>query len=853
MFGLGGKKSAPQAPARSTLEGFIDVASIEGRAAKLRSGGYVAMVEVEGEFVNMLEEDEQDQRIFGFGRILNGLPWPTQITVFVEPTNISGYIEQMEGVVAQEGILSAFAEAQMHLAEELAGDVLAEHTVVTVSGQSSDEVGKRAEQVLQALRRNDFHAEICTSDRLGEILMASYGQPQVALSSVLGGFNALIRRPLPKERESQKKTAHSGRGVDEVELSPVTEEVLGRNAPRLLDLLAPSALVEHPGHLDLGGMYAATLVAVAFPDQVANGWLEDVLHFSHGGVRRRVTMHIEPVAPAKAIGEISRKLLDLQTNIGWSQRRGMRPEVNVELGYEDAEMLRQEVARGQTRIFDLTLAVTLMSPDLKELQEAVVLLKQAAAGFSLVLRETWLEEQAAFRSTMPLNQPVVRRVRPVPTIPLATTFPFTAGELLHEKGELWGLNLSTGNAVIVDPRRYSPAHLLMVAQTRSGKSFVIKVLATQALFTPDEDVMVLDPSPAIDYERWTKRMGGVYARFAVGSDDRINPCEIMLPADMTKIDDDMVRPVTAKVAFLKALFGLMAYPKGDAPPEEMALVEKPLFDMYAECGMTDEWQSIVDDAALTVIPKAKRSPTLKDALRLLAATPGLEHLAVKLRPYVDGTLDMFAGETTVDMDGRLTVFNVYNLVQGQQEYLQAVAYAMISEFVRWRLAKARRRALVVVDEGHVMFRREDTALFISRLYRMAGKQGGRVALATQGITDLLGDPKTGMKAPGESEARSVLTNTGITILLRNDKVPDLDLLQNTYGLTDAEKKLLRSAQPGHGIVIAGNDRALVRILATDALYPFITTRPEEVEAFREQGLFDEARPIEAPGEQSAAL
>ena len=836
MLGLGTKKGVQQAPARSTLEAFIDVASIEGRTAKLRSGEHIAMVEVEGEFVNMLEEDEQDQRIFGFGRILNGLPWPTQITVFVEPTEISGYIAQMEEIAAQGDALSSFAEAQMHLAQELAGDVLAEHTVITVSGQSSEEAAKRADQVLQALKRNDFHAQVCSSDRLGQVLMACYGQSQVALSTVMGGFNAVIRRPLPKE---QRKAARSARGVDEVEMAPVTEEVLGKNAPRLIDLLAPSALTEHPGYLDLGGMYATTLVAVAFPDQVANGWLEDVLHFTHGRVRRRIAIQVEPVAPAKAIGEISRKLMDLQTNVGWAARRGMRTDVNVELGLEDAEMLRQEVARGQTRIFDVTLSVTLMSPDLKELQEAATLLKQAAAGFSLVLRETWLEEQAAFRSTMPLNQPIVRRVRPIPTVPLATTFPFTAGELLHENGELWGINLSTGNAIIIDPKRYSPAHLLLVAQTRSGKSFVVKVLSTQALFSQDEDVMVLDPSPAIDYERWTRRMGGVYARFAVGSGDRINPCEIMLPVDLSKVDDDMMRPVTAKVAYLKALFGLMAYPKGDAPAEEMALAEKPLYAMYEECGMTDDWTSIVDHEALSALPQAKRSPTLHDALRLLRATPGLEGLVVKLRPFVEGTLDMFAGETTVDMGNRLTVFNVNNLVQGQQgQHLQAVAYAMISEFIRWRLAMARRRAMVVVDEGHVMFQREDTALFVAQLYRMAAKQGGRVALATQGITDLVGDPKTGMASPGESHARTVLTNTGITFLLRNDKLPDLELLKGTYGLTDAEIKLLRSAQPGHGIVIAGNDRAFVQVLATDALYPYITTRPEEVEAFRAQGLFE---------------
>jgi len=855
MFGMGkSQQKAAATVSRAALDSLVDVAGIEGSVIKRKDGMYAALVEVEGEFFNMLSLEEQDARLEAYARVLNGLPekWTLQATLFVEPTDIAGYLQQMDNVRTNEGdtALGRLVEAQKQMAEDLASHVLAESTVLTLTGASRQEAEGNAKRLLQLLTANGFKAKLCEPERIGTILQVCYGQAPVSLPEVMGGVNAFLRRgadtkkqehfTAPNLADVKKRVRKFGRkkGEIHVNVAPEEKDVLSPNAVALADVISPPAMVEHAGHIELGGSFSASMAVVAYPERATNGWLERLLHFSHGSVRRRVTFYVEPISSAKAVAEIQRKLIDLDSNTRWQAKRGLRADIQTEVGQEDAEVLRYELGRGTQRMFDVTMTITLTADSAEELREAVTLFKQDAAGYSLLLRETWLEEVLAFRTTMPIGNAILRRVRPIPTLPLSTTFPFTSGELLHERGELWGQNLSTGNAVIIDPMRYSPAHLLIVAKTRSGKSFVMKVLATQALFSPDQDVMVLDPSPAIDYKRWTQLLGGTYARFGAGSDDRINPCEILLPFDLKRLDDDMKRPVTAKISFLQSLFEMMAYPDERMPADERAMLEAPLAQMYADFGMTDDWQSIVDRTTLTAVPKAKKSPTLQDALRRIEAVPGLQGLALKLRPFVYGTLDMFSGDTNLDMSKRLIIFNVNSLAQGQNgKYLQTVAYAMISEFIRWRLAMAKRRVLVAVDEAHIMFSREDTARFVSQLYRMAGKLGGRVALMTQGITDLLGDPVTGVRVEGEAEARVCLTNTGITFLLRNDKQSDLDLIQREYRLTDAETRMIFSARPGQGIVVAGEERAFVQVAATDALYPFITTRPEEVEEFAARGLF----------------
>lgn len=838
-------KAVRQVPA-APVASFVDVAALEGDTIRRTDGQYVALIAVDGEFFGMLAEVEQDQRLLSYKEWLTSIPegWDIQITLMVEPAHIEGYLDAMKAAAARAGEApqAALADEQAQLAGELADQALVETTYITVSGRDAKEALDRSGLLLKGLRDHGFQSHRCDQEQLGLLLQRSYGHDPVWLDTALGGLAAAIANlpdmPGPSTATDSRRRGEKPDRQTLAVVPPVSGQGFTQRVPRLVDLLAPSAVEESPGWLSLGGQYAASLVAVAYPDSGVNGWLERLLHFTHGNVRRRVAWHLHPIPAAQALAELNSKLRDLDANARGAMKRGMRPDVDTENALADAEALRQAIGMGQERLFDATLLITLMGPDLKELQEAVAALLANSSGYSLVLRPTWLEEAPAFRSTLPLGLTAFHRTLPLPSSPVASMFPFTAGELLDSTGDLWGENLATGTAVIVNARQRPPGHLMVVAKTQSGKSFVMKVLATQTLLRGEEDVIIIDPSPPIDYARWTALMGGTYARFEAGSPDQINPCEILLPERPDLMTDEWARPVTAKVAFLTSLFGLMGYHGEAMPQEERALLAPALTALYARFGFQDDWASAVDPDQMAVVPRVRKSPTLKDAWDTMRTTPGLETLAVRVRPFLEGTFTMFAGHTTVDIQRPCVVFNIYGLVQGTaDDYVQTVAYAMITEFIRGRLAQSQRRTLVVVDEAHIMFQRRDTAVFVAQLYRMAAKQSGRIALITQGITDMLGDPETGMMVAGQEQARVCLTNTAVTVLLRNDKGSDLRLLQHEYGLTEAEIRAIRGANPGHGILIAGDARAFVHVLAPDTLYRFITTRPDEVAAFEAEGWY----------------
>lgn len=794
---IGAGRSSPKK--LGALDALVDARAVEGAAVERKDGVFVSLVEVEGEVFNLLNLDEQDERLGAFARVLNALPWPVQVTLFTEPTDVSGYTTQMEDIAvrSKDERIRTLATAEAELARDVSSGVQAEATVFTVTGRDARDAAVQAGRLVATLESEGFKAKVCGPDRLGEVLLAAYGhEGQFALSSALGGVQRALRH---------------------------TRGSMGQNATRLGEVISPAGVSEQPAMLDLGGAFAATFVAVAYPGTVANGWLESILHFTHGDVRRRIALHVRPIPTSVALGEINRQQASLDTSAWFAAKQGRRSDVYTDEARVDAEELRQDLARGYLKMFEFTLLVTLIADSAEELREAAVALKLTGAGITLALRECYLEQIPAFRSTVPLGLCLVDRPRPLPTSVVCSTFPFTAGELLDTQGIFLGQNYMTGNAVVVDPRRTSEPHWVIVAATRSGKSATFKLIAVQ-LMVLGWTVMIVDPSPAVDYERLTVALGGSYIRFGVGYPHRINPCEILLPATRERMaDPDFARPISNKVAFLKSLFELMAYPDEKMPSEVRALLEEPIFAAYAERAMVDDWESIVDTTRPSVRLRAKPSPTLSDILRHVESVPGLENLALRLRPFVYGTLSMFSGETNVRTDGRFVVFNVQSLIKTGGDHMRSVAFAMISEFIQSRLLASTGRTFVGVDEAHVLFRRPDTAELVTFLARTAGKLGGAACLMTQSITDLIGDPKTHTQVPGEEFARVYLGQVGTTLLLRNTKQNDLDLIGEVVGVSEAEKRFLKKARRGQGLIITQDDRALVQVRGPDILWPLIRT------------------------------
>ncbi len=622
-------------------------------------------------------------------------------------------------------------------------------------------------------------------------------------------------------------------GADKLVLGPPERTAYldgGRTTPG--DLMAPAAMDPRPGYLDLGGRYARTLKAVGFPRDVENGWLDPLYSFP---ADLRVAQYIFPLPSGPVISELNAEIVKLETRINDAHRRRKPPDAYDLIALEDAVALRDALARNQIKLCVWHLYVTLFAGSLEELDDLTDRVRQELDGIMLATRTCYFQQEEGFKTTLPLGQLLVPSGRNMDTLSLATTMPFSTSELVHQSGEFWGINLANRSVVILDRGLLPAGHMVVIGATGTGKSFAIKNVMTQSHWW-GRPVLVVDPSKS-EWRRWVERLGGQYVHLSLSSAHRVNVCALVPPQDLSRLEEDELRPVSLKVGFLiNFLEVLLNNPGAHFSPAERAVLDRVLRQVYAERGFTDDWASVYDTRFERGFGRLKEMPVLGDVYDALRADPEGGDLALRLEPYVHGSLALFNGQTNVDLSSDVIGFNIYGLLKGQPHLAEAVYYALSDFALAW-LWSDRRPKEIVLDEAHHMFRRLNTAQFVSRLYREARKAGGRVTLMSQCLTDFLGR-EGGEDTPLKEEARVCLANAYTKFVLTQTNPAEARYAGRVFNLSQAEVRLVTPPadqageslrlRRGVGVLIAGGQRVAVRVQVPPSLHRLITTDPEEL-------------------------
>jgi conjugal transfer ATP-binding protein TraC len=548
------------------------------------------------------------------------------------------------------------------------------------------------------------------------------------------------------------------------------------------ELAAPDGVACGPDDLFLGGVWARSLVVVGYPRQVEPGWLAGLYAFP---ASMRVAATIEPQDSSRAVAELTRQMQDLRATLIKADRRQGERDPYTEAALEDASALRDALARGRSKLFRYHVELTLLAPDRAELDRLTRLLETELEARLLLTRHAVFEQDRAFRATLPQGEPPVGSGRNMDSFALSTTLPFLAGELAHPGGDLWGVNLRHNSVVTVDRFSCLNAHSVTVAASGAGKSYWLKSVLTQARLRGVR-VYVIDPQG--EYLEWARACGGRRLRLAPGSSDRINPLAL---------GDGPASP-EARVEFARGFCQVLL---GRLTPREVAMLDGALGAAYA----------------------VRPDPTLGHLLAALEAERPAADLAARLRPYVRGSLNLFDGPTTADLDADLIVFDVSELVQADRT-LAPAAYFVLAEFVMRRLQASSGRSVVAVDEAHFLLGHPATARFLEGLFRAGRKLGAGISLVTQSLGDLLGE---GADPDAARAARACLANAACVLLMRQQNSREAELAGRVFRLSRAEVEFLLAARRGEGLLLAGDRRAALRVEVPRELHPLFTTDPDE--------------------------
>jgi type IV secretory pathway VirB4 component len=582
------------------------------------------------------------------------------------------------------------------------------------------------------------------------------------------------------------------------------------SAGELLDEVAgPEAVEVHARALAIGAHLASTLVVTGYPAEVTPGWLAPLLNFPG---HLDIALHIEPIPNQIAAAGLKKQRARLESGRRSGFDKGRLDDPEVEAAAADAADLAYRIARGEGKLFQTALYLTVHAADETTLAEQVAAVRAVAESLLLTVAPTTYRALPGWLATLPLGIDTLKIRRTFDTAALAACFPFTSPELPTPtspdgtpSGVLYGLNALSGTPVLWDRFAQDNYNSITLARSGAGKSYLGKLELLRLLFT-GVTASVIDPEN--EYVRLAEAVGGHV--IALGADGvRLNPFDLP-PADSNETggEDVLTRRVLFLHTFLTVLFGTTL------SAAEKAVLDRAILAVYHQAGITS------DARTWTRTP-----PVLADLATHLAeeSAPAAVELADRLAPYVSGShAALFNGPSTAATSGHLVVFALQQL----PEEVKAPAMLLALDAI-WRQVTHRTQAgkhLVVVDEAWVLMREGAGARFLFRMAKAARKRWTGLAVITQDADDVLASPL----------GRAVVANAATQILLR--QAPQaIDTITENFHLSNGEREFLLSAARGEALLLTGDRSHKVALISVAAPgeHEVITTDPGELAAQRD--------------------
>ncbi len=558
----------------------------------------------------------------------------------------------------------------------------------------------------------------------------------------------------------------------------------------VVDLIAPSSVEVDFRYLRVGDSFFTTLFIAGYPRYVSPGWLESVIDYDH---TLDISMFCYPTASTDVLADLKRKIGEMQATLASDAEQGKVADPTVEAGLEDALGLQEELAKGIERFFQFAFYITISDPDLVKLQDTVKNLQTSLGSLLLTGKPATLQMEEGFKSTLPMGQDRLYITRNMDTTSLASTFPFTSAVLTQNKGVMYGVNQQNGSLIIFDRFSLENANEVVLGKSGAGKSYTIK-LEIMRQFMLGAEVIVIDPEG--EYETLTPALGGEVVEFSSGSAVKINPF------DLSDVYEEGENELGLKIL---SLHGLLKIITGDLDAEHDAILDRALIETYRSKGIT------TDPAT-----QKKQPPLMEDLYKTLL---GMENqtareLAYTLEKFIKGSASgIFNQQSNFEINNPLTVFSIRNL----EEALRPVAMHIILDFVWTKVKRTLKKRTLILDEGWYMMKYQDSASFVYSIAKRARKYFLGMTTATQDVEDFLKN----------EYGKAVLTNSSIQILLKQGTA-EVDMITETFYLSEGEKALLLSADVGEGLFFAGQNHVAMKVFAAPFEHELITSNPQEI-------------------------
>ena len=327
----------------------------------------------------------------------------------------------------------------------------------------------------------------------------------------------------------------------------------------------------------------------------------------------------------------------------------------------------------------------------------------------------------------------------------------------------------------------------MLGVSGSGKSMGMKNTIGNIAMGTDDDIIIIDAER--EYGPIVRALGGEVIEISPSSRHHINPL------DMGDGYGDGENPIAMKSEML------------------MSIIEQQM----GAGTLGGAQKSIIDRCTSNILrPYLKNggsgpAPLLSDWRQDVLKQPeeAAQEIALASEIIVEGTLNVFAHPTNVNMDSRIIAIDLYEM--GEQ--LRPTGLVVTLEAIQSRVAANRKKGKytwVFIDEVYLFFKYFYSAQFLYKAWKRFRKYAAPMTAATQNVEECL-----------RSETARLMFANSEFLVLYNQAATDRAELAKLLHISDTQMGYITNSAPGCGLIRMGG-----------SIVPFTNTIPKDTALYR---------------------
>ena len=550
------------------------------------------------------------------------------------------------------------------------------------------------------------------------------------------------------------------------------------------DAISPYAFEFKKDYFIMDDRYCSVMTLQNYPT-----WLQDKLISELSTMESNLVMtfHMQVRSKEDSLTMINQTGAKVDIQIDDENRKSMQNfnfsgklPPNLKKQEDSVIQWRTAIEEDDQRMFKSQFLVLVNAPSLEEMQEFKKDVERIGKRWNCEFITMSYEQEIGFNGVLPLGLPAEGLSRNLLTDNCARILPFTSQELLQDESPIfYGINKTTSNMILCNRKTLANQNGFILGKSGSGKSFKVKEeISWLFLNDSNADIIIIDPQG--EY----KKLYTTLNRY--GRSDECQLLEVNNHSDLhfNPFEGDISQPdyIQRKAEIVTVMMAEM-YGNGSLTGEQRSIIDQCVHEIYR-----DYESNLENDPANAHVPTLK---TFYDYLGKMN-NPTAHQIHSSLWTYVNGSFDLFAQESNVDITSRMVIYDISEL----RDSISTLGLKIILENVREQVLKNNRkgrRTWIYIDEIWRLLKDPYSEAFLAEFWKWVRKFGGACTAISQNVSEIL----------CSKEACTMLANSEFYIIMGQETI-DLVQLKALLGLSEQQARFVNTAAKGQGLLRFGN-------------------------------------------------